>query len=239
MAAFRIERVDLRVADADRSATYYAHLTGLDRDVGGLLRFQAEGVRPEPSPRHATGLFHTALRFSTRAGLRDALRRIRDGGLELTGASDHGVSEAIYLRDPDDLGVELYIDRPQADWPRRADGGIDMYSIPLDLEPILAAPDEGEPVVDIGHVHLKASRLEDTVAFWTRTVGLEVTVAGREAAFMARDGYHHHVGANVWGSRGGPPTPPELPGLERVVFSGAGLAAEHVTPEGFTADLRP
>ncbi len=152
-----IGHVHLKVADIDRSLEFYVGVLGLElqQRLGdeaafisaggyhhhlGLNTWQSKGASPPP-PGH-TGLFHTAIRYPDRVTLADALRRLLDAGIPLTGASDHGVSEALYLNDPDGNGVELYRDRPQAEWPRDPDGGVAMMSIPLDLNSLLAeAPD--------------------------------------------------------------------------------------------------
>jgi catechol 2,3-dioxygenase len=98
----------------------------------GLNTWESEGGSPPAAG--TTGLYHLAILYPTRASLADALRRLSDAGIQLDGASDHGVSEALYLRDPDQNGVELYRDRPREEWPRTADGGIKMYTRPLDLQ---------------------------------------------------------------------------------------------------------
>ena len=222
-----IEQVVLRVADVARAEDFYAHLAG----GAAPLTFISEGVRPERSPRPAAGLFHTAIRFSTREALGAAVRRVRDGGIRLTGASDHGVSEALYLDDPDGNGVELYWDRPRDVWPDA------MFSDPLPLEPLLEIAAEGG-TVDIGHVHYKATELESVSAFWQELGMRETASILDQATFLAADGYHHHVGSNVWYSRGRPPQPRDLPGLERVVIRGKGAApGERQEPCGTTVEI--
>ena len=154
----RIGHVHLKVADLDRALAFYRDVLGFEvtqrygaqavfLSAGGyhhhvaLNTWQSRGGgRPAPG---TTGLFHAAILYPTRATLADALRRLRDANYPLTGASDHGVSEAIYLRDPDDNGVELYRDRPQDQWPRDAAGNLAMFSHPLDLDALLRdAPPE-------------------------------------------------------------------------------------------------
>jgi catechol 2,3-dioxygenase len=103
----------------------------------GLNTWESAGARPPAAG--TTGLYHLAVLYPTRAELGDALRRLQKAGIPLEGASDHGVSEALYLRDPDNNGVELYWDRPQEEWPRTADGGLAMYTRPLDLDSLLRA----------------------------------------------------------------------------------------------------
>jgi catechol 2,3-dioxygenase len=147
-----IGHVHLKVSDIDRSLAFYEGVLGFDVmfrhgdqaafiSAGGyhhhigLNTWESKGAGPPPP--HTTGLFHTAIRFPDRKSLAEAVKRVVDAGIPLTGASDHGVSEAIYLRDPDDNGVELYRDRPSEEWPRNADGEMTMYTRPLDVAALL------------------------------------------------------------------------------------------------------
>ncbi|HVH02400.1 MAG TPA: VOC family protein [Amaricoccus sp.] len=151
----RIGHVHLKVADLDRAIAFYSGVLGfeLQQKFGdraaflsaggyhhhiGLNTWESLGGTPPP-PGH-TGLYHTAILYPTRADLADALRRLIAAGIRLDGASDHGVSEALYLRDPDGNGVELYHDRPEAAWPRDADGRLAMVTQRLDLDDLLAEP---------------------------------------------------------------------------------------------------
>jgi catechol 2,3-dioxygenase len=148
----RIGHVHLKVADLERGLAFYRDVLGFEvtqrygrqavfLSAGGYHHHIAlntwESAGGSPPPRGATGLFHLAILYPTRALLADAVHRVLAAGIELDGASDHGVSEAIYLRDPDNNGVELYWDRPKERWPRAADGGIDMFTRPLDLDGLL------------------------------------------------------------------------------------------------------
>jgi catechol 2,3-dioxygenase len=240
-----VARVDLRVDDLDQAIAFYRDVAGLEpdpsepaalRSPGGpvLLRLRDDGVTG-PAPRRASGLFHTAIRFPARADLAAALRRIAGSRAAFTGASDHGVSEALYLDDPAGNGVELYWDRPREVWPD------DMFTAPLDLQDLAQAGGEA-PVApestDIGHVHLKVSDLPRAVGFWSGDLGFDVMHRyGDQAAFVATGGYHHHVGLNTWQSLGAGPNPPELAGLDRVVFSTDGETGERRDPDGITAEL--
>ena len=149
----RIGHVHLKVADLDRAIAFYSGVLGfeLQQKYGsqaaflsaggyhhhiGLNTWESRGGTPPP-PGH-TGLFHTAILYPTRRDLADALRRLNAAGIPLDGASDHGVSQALYLRDPDGNGVELYWDRPEAEWPRTPDGGLAMVTERLDLKSLLA-----------------------------------------------------------------------------------------------------
>lgn len=148
----RIGHVHLKVADLERALRFYRDVLGFEvtQNYGRHAVFLAAGgyhhhiglntwesAGGTPPPPGTTGLYHVAFLYPTRAALADALRRVLDVGLTLEGASDHGVSEAIYLRDPDGNGVELYRDRPREEWPRKADGGIEMFTRRLDLQNLL------------------------------------------------------------------------------------------------------
>ena len=152
-AGTRVGHVHLKVADLDRALGFYRDVLGFEvtqrseaaafLSAGGyhhhigLNTWESRGgAAPAPG---TTGLYHSAFLYPTRADLADALRRVRAAGLSLDGAADHGVSQALYLRDPDGNGVELYWDKPEADWPRGADGGLAMVNDRLDLEDLLRA----------------------------------------------------------------------------------------------------
>jgi catechol 2,3-dioxygenase len=208
--------------------------------VNDLLGLHASEA-PGPAPQRATGLFHTAFLYPTRGQLGAALLRVARERARFSGASDHLVSEALYLDDPDMLGIELYRDRPRESWPAPEPGErVKMDTLPLDLQ---ALADEAEGDADglrIGHVHLKVADVEEAVRFWTRDVGLELMTGwAGQAAFLAADGYHHHIGVNAWYSRGAPPEPASGPGLEGVVLGGTGRADELRTPDGVRVMLEP
>ena len=150
----RIGHVHLKVADLDRALAFYCGVLGLEltQRFGSQAAFLSAGgyhhhiglntwesLGGPPPPPSSTGLYHLAILYPTRAQLADALRRLMKAHIPLDGASDHGVSEALYLRDPDDNGVELYWDRPREEWPRDAKGGIAMYTRALDLGSLLGA----------------------------------------------------------------------------------------------------
>lgn len=149
----RIGHVHLKVADLERSLAFYCGVLGfqLTQRYGSQAAFISAGgyhhhlglntwesLGGQPPPPGSTGLYHVAILYPTRAALADALLRLINGGIRLDGASDHGVSEALYLRDPDQNGVELYCDRPEAEWPRGPDGSLAMVTRPLDLDGLIA-----------------------------------------------------------------------------------------------------
>ena len=148
-----IGHVHLKVSDIDRALGFYRDVLGFDLILRhgdeaaflsaggyhhhiGLNTWESRGGSPPPPG--TTGLYHVAIRYPDRATLGDALRRLKDSGMPVSGATDHGVSEAIYLRDPDGNGIELYRDRPREEWPRTDDGEVTMYNAPLDVEALLA-----------------------------------------------------------------------------------------------------
>ena len=152
-----IGHVHLKVSDLDRALAFYCDVLGFDlkQRIADQAAFVAAGdyhhhiglntwesAGAGPPPRATTGLYHVAIRYPDRRTLADALRRLLGAGIAIEGASDHGVSEALYLRDPDDNGVELYWDRPKEAWPQRPDGGLRMYTNPLDLRDLLAELDK-------------------------------------------------------------------------------------------------
>jgi catechol 2,3-dioxygenase len=216
--------VHLTVAELDRSLKYYREAIGLEelervdgkaalgtgeRDL--LLLVEEPGARPAYG---YTGLFHFALLLPERVDLARWLAHAGSDGVELTGLSDHFVSEAIYLRDPDGHGIEIYWDRPREVW----EGQVfeRMTTLPLDVGSVLAElPDpESEPFEQLpdgtvmGHVHLKVAAIPDTVGFYRDILGFDLMAQlGEQAAFLSAGGYHHHVGANTWESAGALPPP--------------------------------
>lgn len=155
-----VGHVHLKVADLERALRFWRDVLGFEvtqRMGAGAAFLSAGGYHHhiglntwesrggEPPPVRSTGLYHVALRYPDRASLADALRRLRAAGIPLEGAADHGVSEALYLRDPDGNGVELYVDRPREQWPRAADGSLAMVTLPLDLDALLDTHDRKDP----------------------------------------------------------------------------------------------
>ena len=154
----RIGHVHLKVADLERALDFYCGVLGFEitQRYGAQAAFVSAGGyhhhmglntwesrNGSPPPRGSTGLYHVAILYPNRAQLGKALRRLLEAGIPLDGASDHGVSEALYLRDPDDNGLELYWDRPRDQWPRTSDGALAMYTRPLDLRALLAEAGDG------------------------------------------------------------------------------------------------
>jgi catechol 2,3-dioxygenase len=253
----RIGAVSLNVADLTRMADFYARVVGLEElersaqrarlgsDGRSLVELIAAPDAP-PRPPHTTGLFHLAILVADRNWLGVALRRAAASRWPLSGASDHLVSEALYLGDPEGNGIEIYRDRPREDWPR-ANGHIQMDTLPLDLDELVDEPEPASagPGASIGHVHLNVADIPESEAFYAGAVGMDVTVRGFPGAlFLSAGGYHHHVGVNTWASAGGQPPPDGALGLrhfELLVPDEASVTAvgERLEAAGFQAQLKP
>jgi catechol 2,3-dioxygenase len=216
----RMGLVELSVSDLDRSLAYWQDAIGLrvlSRQNGTaelgtdtpLVRFVEEpGARPADG---FTGLFHVALLVPDRPSLGRFLAHAAREEIPLTGLSDHVVSEAIYLRDPDHHGIEIYADRPREQWEGQV--AQRMTSIPLDTDSLLEeAGDAGfDGLPDgttVGHVHLCVRDVDETIAFYRDKLGMGLTAHRTDqAAFLSAGGYHHHIGGNTWETRGAPPAP--------------------------------
>jgi catechol 2,3-dioxygenase len=221
----RMGAVHLTVSDLARSLDYYQRAVGLQvhaREDGNarlgtggedlLVLYEEEGA--EPAPRN-TGLFHFALLVPSRHDLARWLAHAANRQIPLEGMSDHLVSEALYLRDPDWHGIEIYRDRPRSEWERDGDY-VKMATLPLDVQAVLSALDGGEAEFErlprdttMGHVHLQVADIPSTERFYTEQLGFDLQARyGSQSTFLSAGGYHHHLGANVWNSRGASPPPP-------------------------------
>jgi catechol 2,3-dioxygenase len=227
-----IGTVRLTVTDIARSRAFYERAIGLDasdlRD--GTLALGVPGERPlielrgeRSAPalnRRATGLYHLAILLPTRLDLALALARLAEARWPLDGASDHLVSEALYLSDPDGNGIEIYRDRPRDQWTRTS-GQLEMATLPLDLNNVLGELSDTEGFqrvaparTRIGHVHLQVADLAEAEAFYHGVLGFDVVVRGYPGAlFVSAGGYHHHIGLNTWHSAGAPAPAPGSVGL--------------------------
>jgi len=221
-----IGAVGLTVSDLGRARSFYEQALGLrahELDDGAialtasdgraLIELHGDSSAPRLDPR-ATGLFHLAVLVPSRLDLAFALARLAQARWPLDGASDHLVSEALYLSDPDGNGIEIYRDRPREQW-RRGEGQLQMATLPLDLRSLageLPADQASQDLVPagtrIGHVHLRVSELDDVEAFYAGVLGFEVMVRAYPGAlFVSAGGYHHHIGLNTWHSAGSGPPP--------------------------------
>lgn len=239
--------VRLRVADLGRSLAWYHDLLGfavLDSD-GPHIRLGAgneaflelvERPGARPAARRAPSLYHFAVLLPDRAGLGAVLAKLIEADVRV-GSADHLVSEALYITDPDGLGIELYADRPREQWPWRH-GRILMDILPLDLRSLLRDASSGGgglPVgTRIGHMHLHVPDLEVASGFYTDQLGLERMFAMPSALFLAAGGYHHHLGLNTWATPGSPAAEDEAALLEweLIVPGGAELGVGTVPAGG-------
>jgi catechol 2,3-dioxygenase len=235
-AATTLGPASLIVADLEPSVAFYRDILGFrllqrdddaatlgaHQDTQPLLELTARaGARPKP--RRTTGLYHVAILTPSRVALARSLYHLAVSRYPLQGASDHLVSEALYLADPDGSGLEIYRDRPRSGWYDAA-GQLQMGTLPLDLDTLLeegAASTRERPWMGldagtrVGHVHLQVADLASAVRFYTEGLGFEPMVNLEEmgAAFVSAGGYHHHIGLNTWTSRGAPPPPADAAGL--------------------------
>ncbi len=228
-----IGHVHLKVTDLNRSLAFYGDLLGLQevgrdgqtaflaaRSDGPVLVVLTQWPEARPKPPNTTGLYHVAIRLPNRHELARTFKRLLDHQWPFHGFSDHKVSEALYLADPDGNGLELYRDRPREQWPWR-NGQVAMHTDPLDVQGLLAEiAGEAEswsgihPNTDIGHVHLHVADLNEAEAFYHGLLGFDVTQRDYPGArFFAAGGYHHHLGTNIWAGVGAPPPPPNAVGL--------------------------
>jgi catechol 2,3-dioxygenase len=231
--ATRIGYVHLRVSDLERSLTFYLDVLGFRLVSGGahtatlsasgrgpgLIVLTARKDAPARPPR-STGLYHFAIRVPGRRALAMVIRHLQEMQWPVQGYADHDVSEAVYLADPDGIGIEVYADRSRDEWPLR-NGQVEMVTEPLALDRLMHEletwPGEWEgidPGTDIGHVHLRVSNLEASREFYQGVAGFDVMqrdMAG--ALFMSAGGYHHHIGVNTWATEGAPRPPADALGL--------------------------
>jgi catechol 2,3-dioxygenase len=228
--ATRLGGVELTVTDLQKSIDFYTRVIGLQvrHREDGVAALGAGGedlvtLREDPEatrPGREAGIYHFALLFPTREELARVAMRLVASHTAIDGASDHGVSEAIYLPDPDGIGVELAADRAQAQW---ADGAAEEFQrggpAPLDLHALLDTVAGEEPTalagpgLKVGHVHLHVGSLDDGLRFYRDGIGFDVQMELPSALFVSAGGYHHHVGFNLWRGRGAPPASATATGL--------------------------
>jgi catechol 2,3-dioxygenase len=190
---------------------YFRHNSPSSNNLPVLL------LQHDPDARiaspHSAGLFHFAILLPHRKDLASTYLALRESGVRFDGFADHLVSESLYLRDPENNGIEIYRDRPVKEWPRDSEGNVIMDTLPLDLQSLLSEmnKDESKNAIPfptgggIGHIHLRVTNLERSIRFYHEKLGLDLTVDWRSmgAAFLSKGGYHHHVGINTWYSLDG------------------------------------
>ncbi|WP_435153681.1 VOC family protein [Haladaptatus sp. DFWS20] len=210
-----VDRVALRVNDIDRVSAFYEGVVGLELQAKNeqeatlgagderLLELIGDGDASKRE-RDETGLFHTAFLVPSRSALTDALVRIEEKW-ELSGASDHLVSDALYLSDPEGNGIEVYCDRPRETWPVGENGHVQMDTLALDIDELRGQGTASKTIpaeTVVGHVHLEVSSIATAREFYADVLGMTVRQQyGSAALFLASDDYHHHIGLNVWNNR--------------------------------------
>lgn len=228
-----IQSIDLAVSDLDSSLAFYTQLGFKEKTRDGKTSsLSADGKAPyiislaeiktaKLPQRSNTGLYHAAIRFPNRKELAKVFLRLFENKTKFQGFSDHIVSEAIYLADPDGNGVEIYVDKPRETWKWNM-GQVEMDTLPLNLQVLTSELDEEELKHNnnssgavMGHIHLKVSDLFKAEKFYNHLLGFNVTNSSYPGAlFFAADGYHHHIGTNVWSSKNGIPPPENSLGLK-------------------------
>ncbi|MHB2264901.1 VOC family protein [Aliihoeflea sp. PC F10.4] len=215
-----IAKVGLKARDAETLAAFYRNLLGLDekarRDgtiilaAGDRELLEIENTpSAKPDDPRSAGLFHTAFLMPTRRDLARWVHHASESRLPISGASDHLVSEALYLNDPEGNGIEIYADRPKEDWTHE-NGGIAMATNRLDIDNLLGEIDQDTPewktapnAMVVGHVHLRVGDPRVAEEWWHSELDFDtMTKYGSQAVFLASGGYHHHIGANTWQSAG-------------------------------------
>jgi catechol 2,3-dioxygenase len=242
-----IGQVELTVQNLDRSVLFYGDVLGftethrearrsvLAPPAGRTLIELHEKADAVARPRSSSGLYHFAILVPSRAALGRSLRRLTDMRWPLSGAADHLVSEALYLNDPDGLGIEIYRDRPRDAWRKASSGEIAMATDPLDLQGIVDEPGADstwaglESGTVMGHVHLHVPHLDTAEAFYCDRIGFTPMVRSYPGAlFVAAGGYHHHLGLNTWAGRGAPSPPENAVGLRGFTIESATLRSEDI-----------
>ncbi len=226
-----IGHVALTVADLQRSLVFYEQIIGFERiqqtdqtavlGVAGVpLLHLIEKQGAVTQPDYSTGLYHVAILLPSRVDLAREIQHLIDVRYPLQGYADHLVSEAFYLADPDGNGLEIYRDRPRSEW-RWSGSTVRMASDPIDFDSFFGELNDsnrtwtGLPAsTRIGHIHLRAADVAQAKAFYHDILGFDVTAQMPGAIFLSAGGYHHHLGANTWQSRGAPPAPENSVGLQ-------------------------
>ncbi|MEK5037742.1 VOC family protein [Sporosarcina sp. FSL K6-3457] len=227
----RVGAVHLGVSDLERAVEFYQHMIGFDilTQEANKVTLTADGITPlllleevndsVERPPGTTGLYHFAILFPDRSSLANALLHLAENEYPMQGAANHQYSDALYLADPDNNGIELYVDYPSEKWERDADGGYVGGSYPIDVEglvneanpPWTGLPDRTR----IGHMHLQVAELELVEQFYVDGLGFTITSKDNGSLFISKDNYHHHIALNTWSGNGLPAPPENSRGLKQ------------------------
>jgi catechol 2,3-dioxygenase len=240
-ATTHLGEVSLRISNLERSIQFYTEVVGLkllerSEKVAtltadgkqSLLRLEQLTDAVTMPVRSTSGLYHFAILLPDRKSLGLALRNLAESGIEI-GQGDHLVSEAFYISDPDQNGIEIYADRARETWKRDADNNYIMSSDPVDVDSLFALaanePWQGLPAgTVIGHVHFHVRSLEESRRFYTGVLGFDIVgnFANMSALFVSAGGYHHHIGLNIWAGAGAPVNPDNATGIDyfTIIYDG-------------------
>ncbi|RCW52380.1 VOC family protein [Halanaerobium sp. ST460_2HS_T2] len=226
-----VDQISLRVRDLEESLEFYTEIMGFKilEEKKNKVRLSVNNSTPivtlvysediiEKIPNR-TGLYHYAMLMPKRYQLGTFLKNLREKNYDITGGADHGVSEAIYIKDPDGNGIEIYSDYKSSEWPQ-SNGQIEMITDPLDYKELLSETGDkkwnGMPEkAKIGHIHLHVSDLEKSEKFYVQGLGFNIIQKlGGSALFLSTGGYHHHIGLNTWNGVGAAPLPENAAGME-------------------------
>jgi len=241
----RLSCVALRVKDIDKTLVFYEKKLGLqtkkrDQDDDGNLVCELgfsdtvqneepflhlhHDVNAKTASSHSAGLFHFAMLVPNRKSLASTYLALKNSGLQYDGFADHLVSESLYLRDPENNGIEVYSDRARQDWPKDSEGRILMDTLPLNLQSLVSEMGETKSQnaiqfpsgASIGHVHLKVTNIMRSMKYYHEKLALDITVdwSSMGAAFLSAAGYHHHIGMNTWHSLNGQSQESNVAGLK-------------------------
>jgi catechol 2,3-dioxygenase len=240
-----IGQVSLTVRDLDESLSFYRDILGFEElapaqlgPPGGRVLIELHEQKDAVArPGRSSGLYHFAILVPSRAALGRSLRRLAETRWPISGAADHLVSEALYLDDPDGLGIEIYRDRPKDSW-RMNGGELAMATDPLDVQAVHDQPGAETPWnglesgTVIGHVHLHVPHLDAAEAFYCGRIGFEPIVRRYPGAlFVSAGGYHHHLGLNTWSGVGAPPSPENAVGLRSFTIESRTVQPQNVLDE--------
>jgi catechol 2,3-dioxygenase len=258
-APVSVTSVGIKARDIDALADYYTHAVGLAEvarrpgvivlGAGGRGLLEIEEFRAaRPDDPRAAGLYHTAFLLPSRPDLARWTQRAIDKRIEVTGASDHLVSEAIYLTDPEGNGIEIYADRPRESWDFDKKT-VKMATLPLDVHNLLGELKPGDKgwqgapdTSMVGHIHLRVGNAAEAEKWWNEKLGFDTMLNfGGSAVFLSTGGYHHHVGANSWQSAGAKDRDPDRSGLSYVAFTSKKATEEavHEDPWGNVIRIVP